>query len=122
MVIGNEQTRRPKASRAARSPDAQTTLPSRSSEIRPAARRVPVEAMCRLFGLAAGSEPVKATFWLLEAPDSLANQSRRNPDGYGLATFDVNGQADVQIEKRPVAAYEDEQFAREANERQSATR
>jgi predicted glutamine amidotransferase len=87
--------------------------------MRAAARRVPVEAMCRLFGLAAGSEPVKATFWLLEAPDSLANQSRRNPGGYGLATFDVNGQADVQIEKRPVAAYEDEQFAREANERES---
>jgi predicted glutamine amidotransferase len=75
--------------------------------------------MCRLFGLVAGREPVKATFWLLEAPDSLANQSRRNPDGYGLATFDVNGQTDVQVEKRPVAAYEDEEFAREANQRES---
>jgi glutamine amidotransferase len=70
--------------------------------------------MCRLFGLAT-SEPVKATFWLLEAPDSLAEQSRRNPDGYGLATFSP----DVLVEKRPVAAYQDEAFAREANERES---
>jgi predicted glutamine amidotransferase len=75
-----------------------------------------VEAMCRLFGLAAGNEPVKATFWLLEAPDSLAEQSRRNPDGYGLATFDLDGHTNVRLEKRPVAAYEDELFAREANE------
>ncbi len=71
--------------------------------------------MCRLFGLATGSEPVKATFWLLEAPDSLAQQSRRNPDGYGLATY----HPDVDVEKRPVAAYEDEQFAREAKECES---
>jgi predicted glutamine amidotransferase len=71
--------------------------------------------MCRLFGLATGSEPVKATFWLLEAPDSLAEQSRRNPDGYGLATY----QPKVLVEKRPVAAYEDEEFAHEAKERQS---
>jgi predicted glutamine amidotransferase len=76
--------------------------------------------MCRLFGLAAGSEPVKATFWLLEAPDSLAEQSRRNPDGYGLATFQVDGQPRALVEKRPVAAYEDELFAREANERRSS--
>jgi glutamine amidotransferase len=71
--------------------------------------------MCRLFGLTAGRDPIKATFWLLEAPDSLAQQSRRNPDGYGLATF----RPEVLIEKRPVAAYEDEEFAREATERES---
>jgi predicted glutamine amidotransferase len=75
--------------------------------------------MCRLFGLAAGSKPVKATFWLLEAPDSLAEQSRRNPDGYGLATFDVDGQAGARLEKRPVAAYHDEAFARDAKEWES---
>jgi hypothetical protein len=28
--------------------------------------------MCRLFGLSAGTEPVSARIWLLEAPDSLA--------------------------------------------------
>jgi predicted glutamine amidotransferase len=44
--------------------------------------------MCRPFGLAAGREPITATFWLLEAPDSPAKQSRRNPDGYGLATLE----------------------------------
>lgn len=75
--------------------------------------------MCRLFGMAAGREPVKATFWLLEAPDSLAEQSRRNPDGYGLATYVCNGRPEVQVEKRPVAAYRDEEFARQANERES---
>jgi len=71
--------------------------------------------MCRLFGMTTGSDSVKATFWLLEAPDSLAEQSRRNPDGYGLATF----RPDPLVEKRPVAAYEDEAFAREAQERSS---
>jgi glutamine amidotransferase len=71
--------------------------------------------MCRLFGLAAGRAPVKATFWLLEAPDSLAQQSRRNPDGYGLATF----QPQPLVEKAPVAAYTDEEFARDAHERES---
>jgi predicted glutamine amidotransferase len=74
--------------------------------------------MCRLFGLHAG-EPIKATFWLLEAPDSLAEQSRRNPDGYGIATWDRAGAA--KIEKRPVAAFSDEEFAREAKECESAT-
>jgi predicted glutamine amidotransferase len=62
---------------------------------------------------------VHATFWLLEAPDSLAEQSRRNPDGYGLATFEQDGSPD--IDKRPVAAYQDELFAREAREEESTT-
>jgi predicted glutamine amidotransferase len=75
--------------------------------------------LCRLFGLAAGREPVEATFGCSTAPDSLAKQSRRNPDGCGLATFAVDGRADARVEKRPVAAYEDEVFAREANERES---
>ena len=35
--------------------------------------------MCRLFGLSAGPQRVTATFWLVEAPDSLAEQSRRSP-------------------------------------------
>jgi hypothetical protein len=30
--------------------------------------------MCRLFGITAGAEPMKATFWLLDAPDSLEAQ------------------------------------------------
>ncbi|KZB84773.1 class II glutamine amidotransferase [Amycolatopsis regifaucium] len=75
--------------------------------------------MCRLFGLSAGSQRVRATFWLLEAPDSLAEQSRRDPDGTGLGTFSADGVAEV--EKQPMAAYEDEKFAEEAKERESAT-
>jgi glutamine amidotransferase len=44
--------------------------------------------MCRLFGMSAGSEPARAVFWLLQAPDSLAAQSHREPDGTGLGWFD----------------------------------
>jgi predicted glutamine amidotransferase len=62
---------------------------------------------------------MRATFWLLEAPDSLAQQSRRNPDGYGLATFAEDGTP--KVDKRPAAAYEDEAFAREAREEESRT-
>jgi glutamine amidotransferase len=70
--------------------------------------------MCRLFGMSGGREPVRATFWLLEAPDSLAEQSRREPDGTGLGTFDAEGHPVVS--KQPLAAYEDQQFAQRARE------
>jgi glutamine amidotransferase len=62
---------------------------------------------------------MSATFWLLEAPDSLSEQSRHNPDGYGIGTFEQDGR--IEIEKRPAAAYEDELFAREAKEKESRT-
>ena len=75
--------------------------------------------MCRLFGMSGGREPVRATFWLLEAPDSLAEQSRREPDGTGLGTFDESGHPVVS--KQPLAAYEDQQFAQEAREVSSRT-
>ncbi|TVT30980.1 class II glutamine amidotransferase [Amycolatopsis rhizosphaerae] len=75
--------------------------------------------MCRLFGLSASPERVSATFWLLEAPDSLARQSRREPDGTGLGTFRADGSA--LVEKQPLAAYQDRTFAEEAKERESAT-
>ena len=69
--------------------------------------------MCRLFGLTAGAQRVTATFWLLEAPDSLALQSHREPDGTGLGWFD----GDVpRVEKEPIAAYEDADFARAAQD------
>ncbi|MCE7003635.1 class II glutamine amidotransferase [Kibdelosporangium philippinense] len=74
--------------------------------------------MCRLFGLSA-AQRVRATFWLLEAPDSLAQQSRREPDGTGLGTFDAEGRP--LVEKQAFAAYADRQFAREAKERESRT-
>jgi predicted glutamine amidotransferase len=60
---------------------------------------------------------VHATFWLLEAPDSLAKQSRNDPDGYGIATFREDGSPE--IKKRPAAAYEDELFAYEAKHEES---
>lgn len=75
--------------------------------------------MCRLFGLSGGSQRVRATFWLLEAPDSLAAQSRREPDGTGLGTFDADGTP--RVDKQPIAAYQDRKFAQEAKERVSTT-
>jgi len=75
--------------------------------------------MCRLFGMSGGPERVRATFWLLQAPDSLSKQSRREPDGTGLGYFDDRGRPVVS--KQPIAAYEDQEFAREAKEVQSRT-
>jgi predicted glutamine amidotransferase len=70
--------------------------------------------MCRLFGLHAGTNVVTATFWLLDAPDNLAEQSRRNPDGSGLGVFD--GQGQPQVHKQPIAAWQDDEFATEAHD------
>jgi predicted glutamine amidotransferase len=75
--------------------------------------------MCRLFGLSGAPERVAATFWLLESPDSLLAQSRREPDGTGLGTFDVHGRP--HIEKQPLAAFRDRAFAHEAREERSMT-
>jgi predicted glutamine amidotransferase len=75
--------------------------------------------MCRLFGLTAGRERVAASFWLLDAPDSLQVQSRRNVDGAGIGWFDAAG-APV-IDKQPVAAYQDTEFSREAKRVTSQT-
>lgn len=75
--------------------------------------------MCRLFALHAGREPVSATFWLLEAPSSLLAQSHRNPDGFGLGTFEPDGSPEV--DKAPLAAHVAEVFAREAREECSTT-
>jgi predicted glutamine amidotransferase len=73
--------------------------------------------MCRLFGMSGGDHPVRATFWLLEAPDSLARQSRREPDGTGLGWFGADGRP--HLSKQPLAAYEDQEFARRARELES---
>jgi predicted glutamine amidotransferase len=70
--------------------------------------------MCRLFGLHAGTNVVTATFWLLDAPDNLSEQSRRNPDGSGLGVFDAEGKP--QVHKDPIAAWQDAEFATEAHE------
>lgn len=75
--------------------------------------------MCRLFGMSGGRRRIHATFWLLDAPDSLAVQSRGEPDGAGLGVFSVDGEPIVH--RTPLAAYEDTEFASEAREVESAT-
>ncbi len=75
--------------------------------------------MCRLFGLSGGRERIAATFWLLEAPDSLAEQSHRDPDGTGLGAFLPDGRP--YLAKQPVAAYADRAFAHEARTVHSRT-
>ncbi len=75
--------------------------------------------MCRLFGLHAGTNLVTATFWLLDAPDNLAAQSRRNPDGTGVGVFDGAGRP--QLRKQPIAAWRDADFATEAQDMTGTT-
>jgi glutamine amidotransferase len=75
--------------------------------------------MCRLFGLHADNRVVTATFWLLDAPDNLAEQSRQNPDGTGLGIFEADGKPVVY--KQPMAAWQDREFATEAHDLTSTT-
>ncbi|MEV6551297.1 class II glutamine amidotransferase [Streptomyces sp. NPDC051597] len=75
--------------------------------------------MCRLFGLSSAPQRTHATFWLLDAPDSLSRQSHRDPDGTGLGHFTADGTP--LIHKAPIAAYRDRVFAEEAREVESAT-
>src|SRR5262252_4947116 len=74
--------------------------------------------MCRLLGLTAGREPVSASFWLLDAPDSLEVQSRRNADGSGIGFFGPSGTP--VLDKQPEAAFRDAEFTREAKQARSA--
>ena len=75
--------------------------------------------MCRLFGLHAGTRDVAATFWLIDAPDSLDAQSHHNPDGAGVGTFGPAGEPEVS--KQPIAAWEDAQFATAAQDLRGTT-
>ena len=75
--------------------------------------------MCRLFGMTSGTRPVGATFWLIDAPDSLSVQSRRNVDGSGIGYFDQAGQSI--LDKQPEPAFSDEEFIREAKQAVSTT-
>ncbi len=74
--------------------------------------------MCRLFGLTAGPAQVRATFWLLDAPDSLEIQGRRNVDGSGIGFFDSAG-APV-LDKQPEPAFRDEAFIHVAKQAESS--
>jgi predicted glutamine amidotransferase len=75
--------------------------------------------VCRLFGLSGGPEALSAQFWLLQAPDSLRLQSHREPDGTGLGAFDEAGHPIV--DKQPLAAYADREFAKQARTLKSHT-
>jgi len=73
--------------------------------------------MCRLFGLTAGTARVKATFWLLDAPDSLEAQSHRNADGAGIGYFGPDGEP--VLDKQPEPAFGDPEFRRAARQAES---
>jgi predicted glutamine amidotransferase len=62
---------------------------------------------------------VRATFWLLDAEDSLVAQSHREPDGTGLGYFTADGKP--RVDKRAIAAFADRSFAREARAVESET-
>jgi predicted glutamine amidotransferase len=73
--------------------------------------------VCRLFGMTAGENRVRATFWLLDAPDSLEAQSHRNADGAGLGYFGPGGE--VVLDKQPEPAFRDREFERAARQAES---
>jgi predicted glutamine amidotransferase len=75
--------------------------------------------MCRLFGLHTGTHVCTATFWLVDAPDSLSEQSRRNPDGTGIGVFDTHGRPE--LHKEPIAAWRDAEFATDAHQMSGTT-
>ncbi len=75
--------------------------------------------MCRLFGLTAGTARVRATFWLLDAPDSLEVQSHRNADGSGIGYFAQDGSP--VLDKQPEPAFRDEEFRHQAKDAESGT-
>jgi glutamine amidotransferase len=74
--------------------------------------------MCRLFGLSSGTARVRATFWLVDAPDSLEVQSHRNVDGSGIGFFDPAGEPIV--DKQPEPAFGDQEFIRAARQAESS--
>jgi predicted glutamine amidotransferase len=75
--------------------------------------------MCRLFGMSGGWNAVQATFWLLDAPDSLLLQSEAQPDGVGLGTFDADGVPSIY--RKPVPALRSQTFIASAHEVRSRT-
>ncbi|WP_289007982.1 class II glutamine amidotransferase [uncultured Thermomonospora sp.] len=64
--------------------------------------------MCRLFGMTTGGPRVEAEFWLLDAPQSLREQSRRMPHGVGLGWFSL-GDEPVR-DRAPLPAYDSRDF------------
>jgi glutamine amidotransferase len=69
--------------------------------------------------MSGGTNNVQATFWLLDAPDSLLLQSERQPDGVGLGTFEPDGTP--RIYRKPVPALRSQTFIASAHEVRSRT-
>jgi predicted glutamine amidotransferase len=69
--------------------------------------------------MSGGRRTVHATFWLLDAPDSLAVQARRDPDGTGLGYYDRRRR--LVLHRCPLPAYEDQTFVRMARRASSST-
>lgn len=63
--------------------------------------------MCRLFGMSGGAREIHATFWLLDAPCSIAEQSHTMPDGNGVGWFDDGKPC---LDKDPLPAHSDLSF------------
>ncbi|MDZ7578647.1 MAG: class II glutamine amidotransferase [Candidatus Nanopelagicales bacterium] len=70
-------------------------------------------SVCRLFGMNAGRRTVRAEYWLADAPDSMLEQSRRNPDGSGIGWYEADGKP--RVDKQSAAAYADPEFERTAS-------
>jgi glutamine amidotransferase len=68
--------------------------------------------MCRLLGINAGTDQVHVDYWLVDAPDSILQESHRNPDGTGIGWFGADGVA--HIDKQPRSAFTDASFSAEA--------
>ncbi|MGF7234974.1 MAG: class II glutamine amidotransferase [Frankia sp.] len=75
--------------------------------------------MCRLFAMSSAPRRTRATFWLVEAPDSLSTQSHQDPDGTGIGGYDAAWRPE--LFRWPIAAYRDREFAQQARTFESAT-
>jgi glutamine amidotransferase len=69
--------------------------------------------------MSGGPNEVQATFWLVDAPDSLLLQSQSQPDGVGLGTFEADGAP--RVYRKPVAANRSQTFIAGAHEVRSRT-
>ncbi|MCK9897648.1 class II glutamine amidotransferase [Frankia sp. AgB32] len=75
--------------------------------------------MCHLFAMSSGANQIRATFWLLDAPDSPRATGRRTPDGAGVGAFDPDGSA--RVVKQSIRSRGDTALAREPQELSSTT-
>jgi len=75
--------------------------------------------MCQMFALTSGTEPIEATFWLLDAPDSERARTARSPDGAGIATFAPDGTP--RVVKQPITDRAGADFAHQPRTLVSST-